>query len=93
MDVPTRQAYTMAVVSPDERAASAGVALAGAPFVVAGSLKLIYDGLLYRCSGDLSLMQSDRGGRVVKVPGKVNRSWFIQSAGAAGAGQDAPTHF
>jgi MFS family permease len=71
MDVPTRQAYTVAVVSPDERAAAAGVTgvarttgaalspslaglllasptLAGAPFVVSGLLKLIYDGLLYR---------------------------------------------
>jgi MFS family permease len=71
MDVPARQAYTVAVVSPDERSAAAGVtgvarttgaalspvlaglllgspALAGAPFVLAGVLKLIYDGLLYR---------------------------------------------
>jgi MFS family permease len=71
MDVPTRQAYTVAVVSPDERSAAAGVtgvarttgaalspslaglflgspALTGAPFVVAGVLKLVYDGLLYR---------------------------------------------
>jgi MFS family permease len=70
MDVPARQSYTVAVVSPDERSAAAGVtgvarttgaalapaiagvllgspALAGAPFVVAGVLKLIYDGLLY----------------------------------------------
>jgi MFS family permease len=71
MDVPTRQSYTVAVVSRDERAAAAGVtgvarttgaalspalaglmladpALAGGPFVVAGLLKLAYDGLLYR---------------------------------------------
>jgi MFS family permease len=71
MDVPTRQSYTAAVVSPDERSAAAGVtgvarttgaalapalagqllgsqALAAAPFVVAGVLKLVYDGLLYR---------------------------------------------
>ncbi len=71
MDVPTRQSYTVAVVSPDERSAAAGVtgvarttgaalspalaglflgspALAGAPFVLAGVLKLVYDGLLYR---------------------------------------------
>jgi MFS family permease len=70
MDVPTRQAYTAAVVDPDERSAAAGVtgvarttgaalspslaglllgspALAGAPFIVAGALKLIYDGMLY----------------------------------------------
>jgi predicted MFS family arabinose efflux permease len=71
MDVPARQSYTVAAVSPDERSAAAGVtgvarttgaalspalaglllgnpALAGTPFVVAGVLKLIYDGLLYR---------------------------------------------
>jgi MFS family permease len=71
MDVPARQSYTAAVVSPDERSAAAGVtgvartagaalapalagpllsspALAGTPFVVAGLLKLLYDGLLYR---------------------------------------------
>jgi MFS family permease len=71
MDVPTRQAYTMAVVAPDERSAAAGVtgiarttgaaispslagpllavpALAGVPFLIAGSLKILYDLLLYR---------------------------------------------
>jgi MFS family permease len=71
MDVPTRQSYTVAVVSPDERSAAAGVtavarttgaslspvlwglmqanpALAGGPFVAAGLLKLLYDGLLFR---------------------------------------------
>ncbi len=71
MDVPTRQAYTMAVVSPDERSAAAGItgiarttgasvspvlagqllavpALAGAPFIIAGTLKILYDLLLYR---------------------------------------------
>ena len=70
MDVPARQAYTAAVVRPDERSAAAGVTgvartagaalspalvgllftnpmLAGAPFVVSGVLKLVYDGLLY----------------------------------------------
>jgi MFS family permease len=75
MDVPARQSYTVAVVSPDERSAAAGVtgvarttgaalspalagvllgspALAGAPFVVAGVLKLVYDGLLYRLFRD-----------------------------------------
>src|SRR5262249_1851477 len=69
MAVPARQSYTTAVVSPDERAAAAGVTgvarttgaalspvlaglflgspgLAGGPFVVAGVLKLVYDGLL-----------------------------------------------
>jgi MFS family permease len=75
MDVPARQTYTVAVVSPNERSAAAGVtgvarttgaalspalagvllgspALAGAPFVVAGVLKLVYDGLLYRLFRD-----------------------------------------
>jgi MFS family permease len=71
MDVPTRQAYTMQVVAPDERSAAAGItgvarttgaalspmlagpllaipALAGLPFILAGSLKVLYDLLLYR---------------------------------------------
>lgn len=71
MDVPARQSYTAAVVSPDERSAAAGITgvarttgaalapvlaglllgsttLAGGLFVVAGGLKLVYDGLLYR---------------------------------------------
>src|SRR5262249_39036080 len=71
MDVPARQSYTAAIVSPDERSAAAGVTgvarttgaalspvlaglllgsatLAGGLFVVAGLLKLLYDGLLYR---------------------------------------------
>ena len=71
MDVPTRQAYTMAVVNPEERSAAAGVtgvarttgaalapmfvgpmlaspALLGVPFFLAGSLKILYDLLLYR---------------------------------------------
>jgi MFS family permease len=71
MDVPTRQSYTLAVVSAEERSSAAGVtgiartlgaslaplfsapligipALAGAPFVIAGVLKLVYDFSLYR---------------------------------------------
>ena len=71
MDVPTRQSYTMAVVSPDERSAAMGVtsiarsvgatlspaitgqllalpALIGAPFIIAGGLKIIYDLLVWR---------------------------------------------
>jgi MFS family permease len=71
MDTAPRQAYTMAVVAPDERASAAGItaiarsvgaglapllagplyasaALAGAPFVVAGGLKILYDLLLWR---------------------------------------------
>ena len=71
MDVPTRQSYTMAVVSPEERSAAAGItgvarttgaaisplfvgfmfarpALINAPFFIAGTLKIIYDILLYK---------------------------------------------
>lgn len=71
MDVPTRQAYTMAVVRPDERSAAAGVTavarsvgasispmlatvlvgsvgLMSMPFFLAGSLKIVYDLLLYQ---------------------------------------------
>jgi MFS family permease len=70
MDVPARQSYTAALVSPDERSAAAGIAgvartigaalspalagvllstpgLEGSPFIAAGALKLLYDGLLY----------------------------------------------
>ena len=71
MDVPTRQSYTMAVVRPEERSATAGITgvarttgaalaplfvgvlfakplLISVPFFVAGSLKIVYDLLLYR---------------------------------------------
>jgi MFS family permease len=71
MDVPTRQSYTLSVVSPEERSAAAGVtgiartlgaslapvvstplmgiqALIGAPFIISGALKLVYDFILYR---------------------------------------------
>jgi MFS family permease len=71
MDVPTRQSYTMAVVTPEERSAAAGItgvarttgaaisplfvgflfarpALISVPFFVAGTLKVVYDLLLYR---------------------------------------------
>jgi MFS family permease len=71
MDVPTRQSYTMAVVSPDERSAAMGVtsiarsvgatlspaitgqflavpSLLGAPFIIAGGLKIVYDLLVWR---------------------------------------------
>jgi MFS family permease len=71
MDVPTRQSYLMAVVSPEERSAAAGVtgvartigaaisplfvgmffarpSLINLPFFLAGSLKIVYDLLLYR---------------------------------------------
>ena len=71
MDVPTRQSYTMAVVSAEERSAAAGITgvarttgaaisplfvgflfarptLISVPFFVAGTLKIVYDLLLYR---------------------------------------------
>jgi MFS family permease len=71
MDVPTRQSYTMAVVSAEERSAAAGItgvarttgaaisplfvgfmfarhSLINLPFFIAGSLKIIYDLLLYK---------------------------------------------
>lgn len=69
MDVPTRQAYVVAVVDPDERTAAAAVTNGaryltrpvgpllsgpllglwlGAPFVVAGAVKSVYDVGLYR---------------------------------------------
>jgi MFS family permease len=71
MDVPTRQSYIMAVVSPEERSAAAGItgvarttgaavaplfagwmfarsSLVNVPFIIAGTLKVIYDVLLYR---------------------------------------------
>jgi len=71
MDVPTRQSYTMAVVSAQERSAAAGItgvarttgaaisplfvgfmfarpSLINAPFFIAGTLKIIYDLLLYK---------------------------------------------
>jgi MFS family permease len=71
MDVPARQSYTMAVVSPEERSAAGGItgvarttgaaisplfagflfarpSLINAPFFIAGSLKILYDLLLYK---------------------------------------------
>ena len=71
MDVPTRQSYIMAVVSPEERSAAAGItgvarttgaaiapacagwllqqpSLISLPFYLAGTLKIVYDLLLYR---------------------------------------------
>jgi predicted MFS family arabinose efflux permease len=69
IDVPTRQAYVVGVVDPDERSAAAAYtntaryatrplgplvaaplmqASLGAPFVVAGVLKCVYDAALYR---------------------------------------------
>ncbi|HYU10432.1 MAG TPA: MFS transporter [Gemmatimonadales bacterium] len=74
MDVPTRQAYLMAVVTPEERSAAGGItgvartvgaglaplfagllfarpSLINAPFFIAGTLKIVYDLLLYRGFG------------------------------------------
>ncbi|MBA2302726.1 MAG: MFS transporter [Acidobacteria bacterium] len=71
MDVPARQSYVMAVVTPEERSAAGGVTgvartigaaisplfvgflfaqpgLINLPFIIAGTLKIIYDLLLYR---------------------------------------------
>jgi MFS family permease len=71
MDVPTRQSYVMAVVTPDERSAAAGItgvartlgaaispvfvglmfarpALIDVPFFIAGTLKIVYDLVLYK---------------------------------------------
>jgi hypothetical protein len=76
MDVPTRQAYVMAVVHPSERTAAAaytntaryltrpiaplvaGAAIRGslgAPFVVGGVLKCVYDLGLYRVFRNVTL--------------------------------------
>jgi MFS family permease len=71
MDVPTRQSYTMGVVTPGERSAASGVtgvartigaalapiftgflfsnpALFGTPFLISGTLKIVYDLSLFR---------------------------------------------
>jgi MFS family permease len=71
MDVPTRQSYIMAVVSPEERSAAAGItgvartlgaaispffvglmfarpSWINVPFFIAGTLKIVYDLLLYK---------------------------------------------
>ena len=74
MDVPTRQSYLMAVVSPEERSAAGGItgvartvgaalapifagllfsqpSLINVPFFIAGTLKIVYDLVLYRGFG------------------------------------------
>ncbi len=62
MDVPTRQAYTMAVVEPDERSAAAGVTgiarSIGASLspVVAGALLAIFPGGPFIISGGLKIV-------------------------------------
>jgi MFS family permease len=62
MDVPTRQSYTMAVVSPDERAAAAGVTGiarslgAGAAPVVGGAVLLTGSGVPFFVAGGLKII-------------------------------------
>jgi MFS family permease len=53
MDVPTRQSYTMAVVSPDERSAASGVT--GVARTVGASLSPIFTGLFLANPALLSL--------------------------------------
>jgi len=82
MDVPTRQAYTMAVVDPDERSAAAGItgvarttgaalspflvglmfarpSLINLPFILGGTLKIVYDLLVWRTFSRVPLPNSD----------------------------------
>jgi predicted MFS family arabinose efflux permease len=82
MDVPTRQAYVMALVTPAERTAAAattnsaryltrpaGVVLGGlvgsvaigAPFVIAGSIKSVYDLVLWRWFRTVPLREETTG--------------------------------
>ena len=81
MDVPTRQAYVVAVVEPDERTAAAAytntaryvvrpfgpllsgpiIAVSlGAPFVIAGAIKSVYDLGLYALFRHVPLDRSDQ---------------------------------
>ena len=83
MDVPTRQAYTMAVVRPDERSAAAGItgvartmgaaispflvglmfarpSLVNLPFILGGSLKIVYDLLVWRVFSRVPLPEEPR---------------------------------
>jgi MFS family permease len=75
MDVPTRKSYSMAVVDPDERTATAGItntartiasafspvvtgfafgiAALGLPFFIAGTIKIVYDSLVYATFHDV----------------------------------------
>jgi MFS family permease len=95
MDVPTRQSYTMAVVSPEERSAAGGItgvartagaavspffagllfarpALIGVPFFIAGTLKIIYDLLLYRKFVAIQPKEETVNGTVISVAEKSN---------------------
>jgi MFS family permease len=85
MDVPARQSYVMAVVTPDERSAAGGVtgvartigaaisplfvgvmfarpALISLPFFIAGTVKIVYDLLLYRSFVKLRAPEEIKGG-------------------------------
>jgi MFS family permease len=93
MDVPTRQSYVMAVVSPGERSAAAGItgvarttgaalaplfagwmfarpALVSLPFFIAGTLKVVYDLLLYRGFVALRAPEEQEAGGV-RPPGRI----------------------
>ena len=86
MDVPTRQSYIMAVVSPEERSAAAGItgvartigaaisplfvgfmfarpSLINLPFFIAGTLKIVYDLLLYKEFAPFNRRRRCRGNR------------------------------
>jgi hypothetical protein len=89
MDVPTRQAYVMAVVDPSERTAAAAytntaryitrpvaplIASAtlrgslGAPFLIAGALKSLYDAGLYFLFRDVKV-EGERQNRPAPASG------------------------
>src|SRR5207248_1443303 len=89
MDVPTRQAYVMALVEPDERtpaaaytntarylirpvgAVCAGAAQSiwlGAPLVIAGTIKSIYDVALWRWFPHVAIPDDDLAGGYVNLP-------------------------
>jgi sugar phosphate permease len=84
MDVPARQSYIMAVVTPGERSAAAGIAgvarttgaaispffvglmfmrpaLINLPFFIAGTVKIVYDLLLYRAFVDAGGVNQPQG--------------------------------
>jgi MFS family permease len=84
MDVPARQSYIMAVVTPGERSAAAGIAgvarttgaaispffvglmfmrpaLINLPFFIAGTVKIVYDLLLYRSFADAGGVNQRQG--------------------------------
>jgi MFS family permease len=97
MDVPARQSYVMAVVTPEERAAAGGLtgvartigasispffvglmfarpALWNLPFFIAGTLKIVYDIMLYRQFVGNHSRQEARESPTVPTPGATRRS-------------------